>query len=201
MATIIDHTTGTVYAPGGAAQVAFNWWAVTLRGVLSVLVGLAAFFLPEATLYAVVYAFGAYALVDGIFTLVAGVRTRRETKRWWSLALEGLLGIGAGLAAIFLTETAALAMLFLVAAWAIVTGVLQIAAAVRLRKEIRGEWLLGLSGLASLALGVAMVANPGAGLLAWMFLFGVYALASGALLIGLSLRLRRLQRNLTTRED
>lgn len=201
MATIIDHASGVIYSRGGAAQVAYNWWALLLRGVLAVLVALAAFFLPEAALYGVVFAFGAYALVDGVFNLIAGVRTRTETDRWWTLALQGLLGIGAGVVAFAMPGAAAVAMLFVVAAWAIVTGVLEIAAAIRLRKEIRGEWLLGLSGLASLALGIAMIARPGAGLLAWMFLFGFYALVSGALLIGLGLRMRKLQRRLRVRDD
>ena len=198
MATIIDHTTGIVYGPRGAAQIAYNWWALLLRGILGVFVGFAAFFLPEATLYAVVFAFGAYALIDGIANLVAGFRTRHETERWWALALQGGMGVVAGLVAFVLPEAAAFALLFVVAAWAILTGALEIAAAVRLRREIEGEWLLGLSGLASVALGVVMIANPDTGLLAWMWLFGLYAVASGGLLIGLALRLRGLQRRLAS---
>ena len=201
MATIIDHATGTVYAPGGAIQVAHNWWALLIRGLLAVGLGVYAFVAPGITAYALVFAFGFYALLDGVFNVVAGIRTRKESKRWWTLLLSGALGIAAAVIAFTQPDATAIALVFIVAAWAIVTGVLEIAAAIRLRKEIRGEWLLGLSGLASLALGIAMIARPGAGLLAWMFLFGFYALVSGALLIGLGLRMRKLQRRLRVRDD
>ncbi len=193
MATIIDHSTGKIYGPAGAAQVAHNWWALVIRGVLAVLLGVVAFFMPGVTLYALVFAFGTYALLDGGFNLVAGIRTRRETERWWALALSGVLGIGAGVTAFLIPETAALALLYLVSAWAIMTGVLEIAAAVRLRKEIEGEFFLGLSGLASLLLGLFMFFQPGAGALAWVWLFAVYA---GAMLVALGLRLRKLDRRL-----
>ena len=196
MATIIDHTTGTIYGPDGAAQAAYNWWALVLRGVLALLVAAAAFFLPGATLAGLVFAFGAYALIDGGLTLVQGLRTRRETARWWAPVLQGLLGVGAGLAAFFLPAVTSFAVLYLVSAWAIVTGVTEIAAAVKLRREIDNEWLLGLSGLASVGLGLLMFFAPGAGALAWIGLFGVYAAVAGGLLIGLGLRLRSLQRRL-----
>ena len=195
-ATIIDHTTGKTYRHDGAAQVAHNWWALLLRGILAILVGIAAFVFPQATVYGVVFAFGVYAFLDGVLTAVAGARTRKETGRWWVLVLQGLLGVAAGIVAWISPEAAAIALLFVVAAWAIVTGVLEIAAAIRLRKEIDNEWLLGLSGLASLILGIAMIANPGAGVLAWMFLFGAYAIAAGAFLIGTAIRLRKLDKGL-----
>ena len=201
MATIIDHATGTVYSPGGAAQVAHNWWALVLRGVLAVLLGVAAFALPQVTLYGIVFAFGAYALIDGAFNVVAGIRTRKETKRWWTLLLSGLLGIGAGAAAFALPTVSAVALTYLIGAWAVVTGILEIAAAIRLRKEIKGEWLLGLSGVASLLIGLAMIANPGVGALAWVWLFGAYTLLAGAFLIGAGLRLRKLNERLGTATD
>ena len=196
MATIIDHTTGTVYGPDGAAQAAFNWWALVVRGVLALLVAAAAFFLPGATLAGLVFAFGAYALIDGGFTLLQGLRTRKETSRWWAPVLQGLLGVGAGLVAFFLPQVTGLAILYLVSAWAIMTGVTEIAAAVKLRKEIDNEWLLGLSGLASVVLGLFMFFAPGAGALAWIGLFGIYAAMAGGLLIGVGLRLRKLQKRL-----
>ena len=200
MAMIIDHTTGTVYGPDGAAQAAFNWWALVLRGALALLVAVAAFFLPGATLAGLVFAFGAYALIDGGFTLIQGLRTRKETSRWWAPVLQGLLGIGAGLAAFLLPEVTGMAILYLVSAWAIMTGVTEIAAAVKLRQEIDNEWLLGLSGLASVVLGLFMFFAPGAGALAWIGLFGVYAAMAGGLLIGMGMRLRKLQKRLRTSE-
>ena len=200
MATIIDHATGTVYAPGGAVQVAHNWWALLIRGLLAVGLGIYAFVAPGITAYALVFAFGFYALLDGVFNVVAGIRTRKESKRWWTLLLSGALGIAAAVIAFTQPDATAVALVFIVAAWAIVTGVLEIVAAVKLREEIRGEWLLGLAGLASVVLGVAMIAAPGTGLLAWVYLFGFYALLTGGTLIALGFRLRSLNKRLEVRE-
>ena len=172
-------------------QLTFNWWAVLLRGILALLFGLVAFLVPRITLAVVVSLFAAFAITDGIFLIIAGVRTRQETQRWWVLIIQGLLGIGAGVLTFFYPGIVALALLYLVAFWAIVTGVTEITAAIRLRREIKGEWLLGLSGLASVLLGVVLIALPETGLLVWVWWMGAYALASGVLLIWLSFRLRK----------
>lgn len=176
-------------------QLTYNWWAVLLRGIIALLFGLTAFFIPQVTLAVVVSLFAAFALVDGIFSIISGIRARHKTDRWWVLIIQGLLGIGAGVLTFFYPGLVAIALLYLVAAWAIVTGITEIVAAIRLRKEIRGEWLLGLSGLASVVLGVVLVAFPGTGLLVWVWWMGAYAIASGILLIVLSLRLRKLKKN------
>jgi uncharacterized membrane protein HdeD (DUF308 family) len=167
-----------------------NWWALVLRGLFAVLFGLAAFFWPGITLAALVLLFGAYALADGIFAIVAAITGADRRTRWWALLLEGIAGILAATATVFWPGLTALALLYLIAAWAIVTGIFEIVAAVRLRREIEGEWLLGLSGLASVLFGLYVAAFPGPGALAVVWIIGAYALFAGILLIALGLRLR-----------
>ncbi len=167
-----------------------NWWALALRGLLAVLFGLGALIWPGITLFVLVLLFGAYALVDGIFSLVAAVRGGQSNERWWMLVLEGIAGIGAGLITFFWPGISALALLYLIAAWAVITGILEIAAAIRLRKEIEGEWLLALGGVASVIFGVLLFIWPGSGALAVTWMIGIYALIFGVMLITLGFRLR-----------
>lgn len=167
-----------------------NWWAVVLRGVAAILFGLITFMAPAITLVALVLLFGIYALVDGVLSVVIAVRRRRETKRWWQLLLAGVVGIAAGVVTFVLPAITALALLFIIAAWALVVGAFELAAAIRLRKQVKGEWLLALAGLASIALGVLLVLFPGTGALAVVLWIGVYALVTGALLIALGFRMR-----------
>lgn len=175
-----------------------NWWAVLIRGVAGIIFGILAFVMPVATLAALVLLFGAYALVDGIFNVVAAA-TGRGARPWWALLLGGLVGIAAGLVTFFWPGLTAVALAYLIAIWAVVIGVLEIVAAVRLRKEIRNEWLLGLSGALAVLFGVLMIAAPGAGALAMVLFIGAYALVYGAMLVFLAFRLRGLRRQ--TRGD
>jgi uncharacterized membrane protein HdeD (DUF308 family)/sporulation protein YlmC with PRC-barrel domain len=154
------------------------------------LFGLAAFFLPGITLTVLILLFGAFALVDGVFAIVAAVRTRRRNERWWLLLAEGVLGVLAGIVAFIWPGLTALALLYLVAAWAIITGILEIVAAIRLRQEIVGEWALILSGVLSVIFGVLLAVLPGVGILALLWLIGAYAVAFGVLLIILAFRVR-----------
>jgi uncharacterized membrane protein HdeD (DUF308 family) len=169
---------------------AHNWPVVMLRGVAAVLFGVVAFLAPGISLAALVLVFGAYAFADGILAIVTAVR-RRGADRWWVLLLEGLAGVAVGLLTIMWPGITALTLLYLIAAWALVTGVLEIAAAIRLRKVITGEWLLALTGVASVLFGLLLVIAPGAGALAVVLWIGAYALVFGCLLIALSFRLRR----------
>ncbi len=171
-------------------QLARNWWALALRGVCAILFGLAAFLWPGITIAVLVVLFGAYAFVDGIFALVAGVRSAGESERWWVLVLEGVAGILAGVIAFFWPGITAIALVYVIAAWAVVTGVFEIVAAIRLREQIEGEWLLGLSGVASLLLGIALILMPVAGAVAFIWVIGSYAILFGILLIALAFRLR-----------
>ena len=167
-----------------------NWWLLALRGVLAILFGLAAFAWPGATVAALVLLFGAYALVDGIFALVAAVLRATRHERWGMLLLEGLAGIAIGVLTFIWPGMTALVLLYLIAAWAVVTGILEIAAAIRLRQEIDNEWLLALAGAASVIFGLLLFFRPGAGALAVIWLIAAYAIVFGVLLIALAWRLR-----------
>ncbi len=166
------------------------WWILALRGLCGVLFGLMTLFWPGITLTSLVILFGAYSLANGVMAVVSAVQ---HHDRWWSLALEGLAGIVAAILTFMWPGITGLALLYVIAAWAIVSGVLEIVAAVRLRKVIRDELLLGLSGLASIGFGILLMAWPGAGALAVAWLIGVYALVFGGLLMGLAFRLRAKQ--------
>jgi uncharacterized membrane protein HdeD (DUF308 family) len=167
-----------------------NWWVVLLRGVAGIIFGLITFFAPGISLVALVLLFGAYSFADGLLAIVTAIRRRSETDRWWVLLLEGLAGVAAGVVTVVWPGITALALLYVIAAWALVTGGLEIAAAIRLRKVITGEWLLVLIGIASVALGVLLVLFPGPGALALVLWIGAYALVTGVLLIALAFKLR-----------
>jgi uncharacterized membrane protein HdeD (DUF308 family) len=167
-----------------------NWWALAIRGLVAVLFGIVALIWPGITLTALVYLFGAYALVDGVFSIIAAVRDREEREQWWVLLLEGLAGIAAGIVAFIWPGITALVLLFLIAAWAIITGILEIVAAIRLREQIDNEWLLALSGVLSLIFGAILVIAPGPGALAVVWIIGIYAILFGILLILLAFRAR-----------
>jgi uncharacterized membrane protein HdeD (DUF308 family) len=171
-------------------NVVANWGAILFRGVAAVAFGLVTMIAPGLSLIALVLAFGAYAFVDGILTLITALRGRGGNEPLWLLVLEGIAGISAGAITLFRPGISALALLYVVAAWALVTGVLEVVTAIRLRKSIQGEWLLILSGVLSVALGILLALSPGSGALALVLWIGAYALVSGALLVALSFRLR-----------
>jgi len=172
-----------------------SWWALILRGLAAIAFGVLAFVWPHITLTALVFLWGAYALVDGAFAIAAGVKSHGENKRWWVLLLEGILGVAAGLVAFLVPAITALVLLILIAAWAMVTGAFEIAAAIQLRKYIKGEWLLALAGVASVLFGLALLFNPVAGALAVVWLIGAYSIVFGVLLIVLGVRLHNLVRS------
>ena len=165
-----------------------NWWALALRGLAAVIFGILAFIWPGVTVTILVLFFGAYVLWDGIFALVAAFRT--EGNRRWPLILEGLVGIVVGLIAFIWTDVATLSLLLLIGAWAVITGIFEIIAAIRLREEIEGEWLLLLSGVLSVLFGIALFIWPAAGALAITWIIATYAILFGILMIVLGFRLR-----------
>jgi uncharacterized membrane protein HdeD (DUF308 family) len=168
-----------------------NWWLLVVRGVLAVVFGILAFVLPGATVTALVILFGAFMLVDGVFALFSAWRRAERRMSWWPFLLEGLSGVAIGIITFLWPGVTAFALLYLIAAWAFVTGVFEIAAAIRLRKEIRGEWVLALIGMASILFAALVVLFPGEGAVAIVWAIGAYAVVFGILLIALGLRLRR----------
>lgn len=165
-----------------------HWWVVLLRGLLAILFGVLAYTWPGLTILILVTLWGAYALVDGIFGVVAGVRGK-----WGSLVVIGLLGIAAGVIAFLWPGLTAVTLLWILAFWAIVAGVLQISAAIRLRKEVQGEWLWVLSGILTIGLGVLFFLFPGAGILSVTWLIASLAIVWGVLLVMLSFKLKGLK--------
>ena len=173
-----------------------NWGAIAVRGVAAILFGILTFVVPGLTLTALVLLFGAFALVDGIFSIVAAVRGRVGDRAWWTLLLEGIVSVAAGVVTLLMLGLTALTLVYVIGAWAVVTGVLEIAAAVRLRRLITGEWWLTLSGVLSIVFGVLVMLAPGAGALAMVLWIGAYSIVFGALLLALAFRLRRAQAEL-----
>ncbi len=165
-----------------------NWWVLVLRGVAAIIFGILAYIWPGLTFTVLVLFFGAYALWDGIFALIGAFRT--DSDRRWALVVEGLAGIAAGVVTFIWTGAATFAMLFIIAAWAIVTGIMEIVAAIRLREEIHGEWLLLLGGLLSVVFGALIAIFPLAGLLAVTWMIAAYAIIFGVLLVVLGFRVR-----------
>jgi len=167
-----------------------NWGWIVVRGIAAVIFGVLALVLPGITLAALVLLWGAYALADGIIALIAAFRIRDRGKPFWALLVVGILGIAAGILTFIWPGMTAIVLLAFIAAWSLVMGIFQIIAAVRLRKSIEKEWLLGLSGLLSIIFGVLMLINPGAGALAVIWVIGAYAILFGVLLIALGVKLR-----------
>jgi uncharacterized membrane protein HdeD (DUF308 family) len=164
-----------------------------LRGFVAILFGICAFAWPGMTLIVLVALFAAFVFVDGVATLIAAITHRGEVKHWWAYLLEGLLGIGVGVATWFWPGLTAMVLLFLIAFWAVATGLFEIIAAWKLREEIRGEWALAIAGLLSVAFGVMLFVRPGAGALAVVWVIGLYAVLFGILLLAVAFKLRALQ--------
>jgi uncharacterized membrane protein HdeD (DUF308 family) len=167
-----------------------TWWVLLVRGLFAIAFGVLTWAQPGVTLAALALLFGIYALADGVLGVVTAITGRHEQEHWVSLLLWGLVGVGVGLLTLVAPGITALALVFYIAIWAIATGVLQVAAAIRLRKEIEGEWLLGLGGLATVAFGVFLMALPGAGALGLLWLIATYAVVFGVILVVLALKAR-----------
>jgi uncharacterized membrane protein HdeD (DUF308 family) len=164
------------------------WWMTLIRGVIAILFGIMLFAWPQMSLASLVLVFGAFALADGVANVVTAIGGRDENETWWVLLLSGLAGVGVGVLTFLNPGATALALLFYIAIWAIATGLLQIVAAVRLRKEIEGEFWLGLAGVASMLRGHRCEAGEGA--LAVLWLIATYAIAYGVILIVLAFQAR-----------
>ncbi len=168
-----------------------HWWVLALRGAAALIFGILVFLLPGAALVILVYLFAAYALIDGIFALVGALRfVGGNVRGELALIFEGIVGILIAGITYLQPAITAIAFAYIVAAWAVVTGLLAVMSALRARVHVPGDWLWLVSGIASIALGIAIAIFPLAGILAYTYLIGFYALIAGGALLGVALRLR-----------
>lgn len=167
-----------------------HWWTLALRGVVAILFGLVALVWPGLTLAALIILFGAFALVDGLLSTVAAVGAIGHGRHWIAMLIGGLLGIAAGVLAFFLPALTALSLVYLIAAWSIVTGVAEVVAAVQTAARRMPRWLVGLSGAISILFGLLLFISPGAGALSLVWLLGLYAIIYGVSLVGVGFRSR-----------
>jgi uncharacterized membrane protein HdeD (DUF308 family) len=163
-----------------------SWWMPGLRGLIAILFGLFTLFLPGLTLLGLTILFAVYALVSGFAAISGALHSRKTHEDWWLPFLFGLVSVAAGIIALVEPGLTLLVLVLLIAANALTTGMLDIVAAIRLRKTMHNEWLLILNGLASMAFGVLVFLSPGAGALALVWLIGIYTIVSGLLLLGLA---------------
>ncbi len=167
-----------------------RWWALLVRGIAAILLGILVLVLPGSGLLALVFVWGSYAVIDGVFELAVAAKRGRRGARWGWYFFEGLVSIGAGVLAFVWPGITALVLAMMVGAWALLTGVAEIAAAIGLRKVMSGGGLLVASGILSIVFGLVVFAFPIAGALSMVWLFGICAIAFGALLVALSYRVK-----------
>ena len=180
---------GTVRMRPMLDALARNWGLILLRGICAIIFGVLTFAWPALTLVTLVLLYGVFSLLDGAICIAAAVKNGTPIPRWW-LALIGALGIAVGILTLAWPQITGLVLLFFIAGWAIASGVLQIIGAIKLRKEIEGEWFLIASGVLSIIFGCLIALFPGAGALGLAFAIGVFAVVYGILLVGFSLRLK-----------
>jgi len=185
-------TADTASVPGPMLQtLAKNWWMVLLRGIAAIVFGVLAFAWPGLTLLTLVIIYGAYALVDGVIALIAAFSGGAKPAPTWWLIVAGIAGIVAGIATFVWPGITALVLIVFIGVWSIVHGIFEIVGAIKLRKEIDNEWWLILAGVLSVIFGVLVLAMPGAGALALVWVIGAYAIVFGILLVGFSFKLRK----------
>ena len=171
-----------------------NWWAFALRGVVAIALGILAFVQPNATLIALIAVFAAYAIFDGVLAIAAGVSIEGGPR--WSFILGGILGIVVGLLTINRPDVTAIALVYLIAVWAIATGIAEAVGAYQLREVIQNEWLLAISGVISIVFGAYLIVAPGDGVLTVLWIIGIYAIIAGVMYVGAGLRLRSIHETL-----
>ena len=181
----------------GTVELARYWWAFILRGVLAIIFGIIAFVSPPTTIAVLVLLFGAWALVDGVFHIAGAMRDRSMTRSFWLTILEGVVSIIAGVLALAFPDVAAASLLLIIAAWSIVTGVVEVVLAIRLREQITGELWLAVGGLLSIAFGVLLILYPTSGAITIVWIIGAFAIAFGLSLIALGWRLRGIHQKTT----
>ncbi len=166
-----------------------RWWWMLVRGIAAILFGIACFAVPGMTLWVLVTLFAAYAIVDGAAMIVFG----RRTGKWIWYALAGLVSMVAGVYAIANPGISAIALVWVIGIWAILNGFFEVMAAIEIRKEVEGEWVLALAGVLSILFGLVLLFRPGAGALAVVWIIGAFAILLGILMVILSFKLKGLQ--------
>jgi uncharacterized membrane protein HdeD (DUF308 family) len=191
MSNTTTFTPGQTLASALGGALSKNWWLLLVRGIAAIIFGALMFIWPGVSLLSLALLWGAFVFVDGIFSLGAAIAGdgKGASSRWW-LALVGVAGIAAGLLTFFWPGKTAFILLMFLAVWALVVGVLQIVGAFRLRKVIQNEWLMGLSGLLSIAVGALLIWRPGTGALAVVWTIGIYAIVAGIMYVGLAFKLK-----------
>lgn len=174
----------------GTVELARWWWTYILRGVIAIAFGVVAFVSPPATIAALVLLFGAWALVDGVFHIAGAIRDRSRNRSWWLAVLEGVVSIIAGALALAFPAFAAVSLLLIIAAWSIVTGVVEVVMAIRLREQITGELWLAIAGILSIVFGVLLILFPTSGAITIVWIIGAFAIVFGIAMIALGWRLR-----------
>ncbi|HXU50580.1 MAG TPA: HdeD family acid-resistance protein [Casimicrobiaceae bacterium] len=167
-----------------------NWWVLVLRGVAAIVFGVLTFISPMTSIAVLVLFWGAYALVDGVFAIIAAIKGPNPGGFPWWMLIMGIVAVAAGIYTFMAPAITTLVLLYMIAAFAIVRGVTEIAAAIRLRKEINNEWLLIVAGVASLVFGVLLFLFPGAGALALVLYIGAMAIVVGVIETVLGFKLR-----------
>lgn len=167
-----------------------NWWIMALRGLFAVIFGLIALVAPGIALLAFIYVFAAYALIDGGIAIITAIQERELLDRWGWVLFEGILSILAGIIAFANPSLTAVVLLYIIAAWAIVTGIMEIVTAFVIREFVSREWILALAGIASVAFGIILFISPGAGILSILWLVGIYGIVFGLLFIVRAFQLR-----------
>lgn len=170
-----------------------NWWAMALRGLAAIIFGILCFIWPAITLLALIILFGVYALVDGFFAIIAALKRVGREERWGTLLVEGIVGVAAGVLTFLWPRLTAFGLVFVIAAWAVVTGALEIVEAIRLRREIEGEWLMVVLGLISILFGLFIAVFPAIGALSLIGVIGSFAIVFGILMLILAFRLRSIR--------
>ncbi len=170
-----------------------NWWVLLIRGIAAIIFGIGILFLwsPGLVLQTMTIVFGAYAIVDGVFAIIGGIQ-HRSHPRWWAVVLEGIISVLAGIGAFLFPGLAVISLLYIIAFWAVATGVMQIISALQLRKEIDNEWMLIIGGIVSIIFGVLLVVFPESSIVTLLWLFAVLSIAFGVMMAILAFRVRNM---------
>jgi uncharacterized membrane protein HdeD (DUF308 family) len=179
------------------------WWVFTIRGLLAIAFGLAALFWPTLTIGVMVLLFGLFALFEGGLAIITSFG-KGDEKGGWTFLFEGVVGLlvcvivllGSSIGSILWPEVAAVMLVYYIAGWAILAGLFKTITAIRIRNEVKGEWVLGLSGSISILVGLILILRPGAGILAVAWLVGIFAIILGTCLTLLGMKFRGMGYNL-----